>query len=196
MVLISCGIFREELKYLAAEKKADLKVYFLDAALHVNFDKLRSRLIEALDECRKRGEEPALLYGNCHPEMDEIAASYGAGRIDAGNCLEALAGREEIRRLDAEAKTFFLTAGWVNNWEKMFKLGAEDFGFDFKAMFSDYKRIVVFDSGVIPINEEKVRRLSAFTSLRVEKVPLSLDRLSKLIEGLQKAQDPGSKEPS
>lgn len=191
MLLISCGIFREELEYLAAEKKVDLKVYFLDAALHVNFDKLRSRLIEALEECRKTGEEPAILYGHCHPDMDEIAASYGARRIDAGNCLEALAGREEIRRLDAEARTFFLTAGWVNNWEKMFALGAEDFGFDFKSMFSSYKRILVFDSGVIPINEEKVRRLSNYTSLPVERTPLSLDRFVKLIEGLQKTESPG-----
>jgi hypothetical protein len=186
MVLISCGIFREELKYLAEEKQTDLNVFFLEAALHVNFNKLRSGLIEALDACRQRGEEPLLLYGNCHPEMDKIAAAYSARRIDAGNCLEALAGRDEIQRLDAEAKTFFLTAGWVNNWEEMFNLGVEDLGLDFRAMFSPYKRIVVFDSGVIPINEEKVRRLSAYTSLPVEKSPLCLDHFMKLLEDLQK----------
>ncbi len=165
-------------------------MYFLDAALHVNFDKLRSRLIEALDECLMRGEAPAILYGHCHPEMDEIAASYGARRIEAGNCLEALAGRDEIRRLDAEAKTFFLTAGWVNNWEKMFNSGAKDFGFDFRPMFSAYKRIVLFDSGVIPINEEKVRKMSDYTSLPVEKRHISLDRFMKLIECMEKGGGP------
>ena len=186
-MVISCGIFREELEYLIAEKKVDFNVVFLDPTLHVNFDRLRSRLVEALDNCTKRGEKPLLIYGKCHPDMDKIAAGYGARRIDAGNCLEALAGRDEIRRLDGEAKTFFLTAGWINNWEKMFNVGFEDFGYDFRAMFSTYKRIVVFDSGVSPINEEKVLRLSDYTSLPVEKLPLSLARFMKLIEDLQKA---------
>jgi hypothetical protein len=44
----------------------------------------------------------------------ERVESYGAKKIDAANCLEAIVGRGEIRKIDAEAKTFFLTAGSVN----------------------------------------------------------------------------------
>lgn len=181
VLFISCGIFKEELEYLAREKKLDINVLFLDAALHVNFDRLKESLIQALKERRSEGAELRVLYGHCHPEIMEILDSYGAKKIDAGNCLEAIVGREEIRRIDAEAKTFFLTAGWVNNWESMFALGQQDFHFDFSSMFGKYRRIMVFDTGVIPIDEKKVEQFSRFTNLPVERRRISLDHLLKLI---------------
>jgi hypothetical protein len=111
----------------------------------------------------------------------EIVEHYGAKKIDAANCLEAIVGREEIRKIDAEAKTFFLTAGWVNNWEGMFARGREDFNFDFSSMFGQYKRVMVFDTGVIPIDEEKVGQFSRFAKLPVERRRISLDHLLGLV---------------
>jgi hypothetical protein len=184
VLFISCGIFQEELEYLVREKALDLKVLFLDAALHVNFDRLKERLTQALEGQRKEGMELKVLYGHCHPEIMEIVERYGAKKIDAANCLEAIVGREEIRRLDAEAKTFFLTAGWVNNWESMFALGKEDFNFDFSSMFGQYKRVVVFDTGVIAIDEKKVEQFSKLTNLPVERRRITLDHLVDLISGL------------
>ncbi len=184
VIFISCGIFREELEYLAKEKRLARNIFFLDAALHVNFDKLKAKLIEALEENRRPGMELRVVYGSCHPEMSQILDRYGAKKIKAGNCLEALAGHEEIKKLDREAKTFFLSAGWVNNWEEMFALGKEDFDFDFKSMFSSYKRIVVFDTGVIPIDEDKVAKFSEFTGLPVERRRITLDHLLNLIKSI------------
>src|SRR5512147_1936761 len=181
VLFISCGIFKEELEHLAREKELDVDVLFLDAALHVNFDRLKERLIEALEEGRRKGAELKVLYGHCHPEIMEIMKRYGAKKIDAGNCLEAIVGREEIRKIDAEAKTFFLTAGWVNNWEGMFALGRADFNFDFSTMFGKYKRVMVFDTGVIPIDEEKVEQFKKLTNLPVERRRISLDHLLGLI---------------
>jgi hypothetical protein len=181
VVYISCGIFREELEYLAREKKLDLKVLFLDAALHVNFDRLKERLIQALEDQRKEGTELKVLYGHCHPEILEIVKRYGAKKINVTNCLEAIVGREAIRKIDAEAKTFFLTAGWVNNWESMFALGQKDFHFDFGSMFDQYKRVVLFDTGVIPIDQKKVEQFSRLTKLPVERRRISLDHLLELI---------------
>jgi hypothetical protein len=172
------------LEYLVREKALDLKVLFLDAALHVNFDRLKERLTQALEGQRKEGMELKVLYGHCHPEIMEIVDRYGAKKIDAGNCLEAIVGREEIRRLDAEAKTFFLTAGWVNNWESMFALGKEDFNFDFSSMFGPYKRVIVFDTGVIAIDENKVEQFSKLANLPVERRRITLDHLVDLISGL------------
>ena len=184
VVFISCGIFREELGYLVREKGLDWNVVFLDAALHVNFDKLKAKLIEALEENRKTGAEIKVIYGHCHPDIQEILERYGAKRIAAGNCLEAMVGQEEVMRLNAEATSFFLSAGWVNAWEDMFTLGKEDFDFDFKTMFANYRRIIVFDTGVIPIDEEKVRKFSEFTGLPVERRMITLDRLLELIKKL------------
>jgi len=184
VIFISCGIFREELEYLVREKGLDWDILFLDAALHINFDKLKDRLTEALEKCREEGREIKVIYGHCHPDIQEILERYGAKRIAAGNCLEAMVGAEEVARLNAEAITFFLSAGWVNNWEKMFTLGKEDFDFDFKTMFLHYRRIVVFDTGVIPIDEEKVKKFGDFTGLPVERKMITLDRLLGLIRAI------------
>ncbi len=183
-VFISCGIFRAELEHLAKEGLFGSNVTFLDAALHVNFDRLHDRLAAALEQARASGAELKIIYGHCHPDMTELLDQYGARKIKAGNCIEAIVGREEIAKLDAEAKTFFLTAGWINNYENIFAAGEEDFGFDFSSMFSDYKRIVVFDTGVIPIDEEKVQKFSLFTGLPVERVRITLDRFLELVRNI------------
>lgn len=182
LIFISCGIFREELEYLKREKGLDWHIMFLDAALHVNFDKLKEKLVSALEESRRKGIAIKVIYGHCHPEIEDILERYRARRIAAGNCLEAMVGQEEVIRLNAEATSFFLSAGWVNAWEDMFTLGKEDFGFDFKTMFTNYKRIIVFDTGVIPINEQKVRKFSEFTGLPVERRMITLEHLLGLIE--------------
>jgi hypothetical protein len=182
VIFISCGIFKEELKYLLKEKGLDWKIIYLEPALHVNFDRLKAALIEALEENHKARVELKVLYGHCHPEIMQILEHYDAKKIGAGNCLEAMVGPAEIRRLNQEAKAFFLSVGWVNNWGKMFAMGRRDFGFDFNAMFDDYKRIIVFDTGIIPIDEEKVERFSTFTKLPVERKPITLDYFLNLIE--------------
>jgi hypothetical protein len=83
-----------------------------------------------------------VLYGHCHPDIIEILEHYNAKKIKAGNCLEAMVGPDEIKRLNQEGKAFFLSVGWVNNWEKMFALGKESFDFDIKPMFDGYRRII------------------------------------------------------
>jgi len=184
VLYISCGIFREELRLLAREGRFAGEVVFLDAALHVNFDRLRARLESALERARRTGAEPRVLYGHCHPDITEILGRYGAKKLAAGNCLEAFVGPEEIMRLNAEATSFFLSAGWVNAWERMFEQGKADFDFDFTTMFEHYRRIVVFDTGVIPLNEEKILRFSTFTGLPVERRSITLDRFLGLVAGI------------
>ncbi len=184
VIFISCGIFREEIEYLVREKGLDWNVFFLDAALHVNFDKLKEKMVAALEKSREKGLEMRVIYGHCHPDIIEILNRYGARKLRARNCLEAMVGREEIERLDKEAKTFFLSAGWVKAWEDMFALGKKDFDFDFRSMFANYKRIIVFDTGVIPIDEEKVRKFSEFTGLPVERRMISLDYLLDLVKAI------------
>ena len=183
-VFISCGIFRAEIEYLRQNRQFNGEIEFLDTALHVNFDRLRTALEKALEKAKAAGVVPKVLYGYCHPEMAAILEPYGANKICAGNCLEAIVGKEEIERLDAEARTFFLTAGWVNNIERIFALGRKDFGFDFSSMFQSYRRIIVFETGVIPIDEEKVAAFSRLTGLPVERMEVGFDRLLRLISEL------------
>ena len=182
--LVSCGIFREELEHLVGEGKLSADIVFLDAALHVNFDKLKEGLVRALDGKRQKGCEVNVLYGACHPEMAEILECYGAKRMAASNCLEALVGADEMRRLESAGKTFFLSAGWINNWEKMFALGKEDFEFDFEAMLRPYTRVIVFETGVIPIDEARLLKFQQLTHLPVERKAISLDHLVDQLQSI------------
>jgi hypothetical protein len=184
VLFISCGIFKEEIEYLIKSKGLKWNMVFLDAALHVNFDKLKAELVRALEEHQGDKKELKVLYGHCHPDIMEILDNYGAKKLQAGNCLEAMVGREEVNRLNEEGKAFFLSAGWVENWENMFKLGKEDFDFDFTTMFKNYERIVVFDTGVIPIDNEKINAFSEFTKLPVVRKNISLDHLQSLIDNI------------
>lgn len=184
VLFISCGIFKEELQYLLRKKRLDWNIIYLEAALHVNFDRLKTALVEALEKNRNAGTELKVLYGRCHPEIMEILEQYNAKKIDARNCLEAMVGAEEIIRLNQEGKAFFLSVGWINNWEKMFAQGKKDFDFDFQTMFVGYERIIVFDTGIIPIDEEKVERFSKFTRLPVERQPISLDYFLSLMKSI------------
>jgi len=184
VLFISCGIFKEEIEFLAREKKFPHRVIFLDAALHVNFDRLKASLVDALEKNRAEGAAIKVLYGHCHPEIMDLLKRYGAKKLRAGNCLEAFVGHEEVVRLNKEAISFFLSAGWIDNWEKIFEAGKKDFGFDFRSMFKQYKRILVFDTGVIPLNEEKVRLFSEFTGLPVERMSITLDHFLGLIQSL------------
>lgn len=181
VIFISCGIFKNELEFLVRKKGLEWNIIFLDAALHVNFDQLKKQLVNVLEEHSKTGKELNVLYGHCHPEIMEIMERYGAKKMNAGNCLEAIVGAEEIQRLDSEAKSFFLTVGWVNNWKKMFDLGKSEFKFDFKSMFANYERIIVFDTHILPLDEDSIREFSEFTNLPIERKTITLDHLLNLI---------------
>jgi hypothetical protein len=185
IIYISCGIFRAELEYLVREKGLDWNIIFLDAGLHVNFDKLKNALVETLERHSAPDVKLKVIYGYCHPDIVEILHHYGAQKLSAGNCLESMIGAEEVMRLNAEATAFFLSAGWVNNWEHVFDAGKADFDFDFKSMFTNYKRIIVFDTGVIPIDESKVQRFSAFTGLPVERRMITLDYFFERVNSIR-----------
>lgn len=182
--IISCGIFREELEYLLKEKELKGNVTFLDAALHVNYDKLKKQLVDTLERLGQEGNVLNVLYGHCHPEMAAILDRYGAKKIEAANCLEAIVGKDEIRTLASEAKTFFLTAGWVNNWKNMFELGEKDLHIDFKSMFTDYERIIVFESEFIPIDEERLHEFSRYTGLPVERRSITLEHFRNIVNDM------------
>jgi hypothetical protein len=66
----------------------------------------------------------------------------------------------------------------------MFETGKKDFGYDFRSMFEHYKRILVFDTGVIPLDEERMQRFSEFTGLPVERMHITLDHFLGLVKSL------------
>ena len=81
--LICCSIMQNELERLCKDKNVEIN--YIDAALHVNPDKLAAALETAMAE--SDGNDVLVIGNKCHPDMEKIVA--GRGRvIAADNCIE------------------------------------------------------------------------------------------------------------
>lgn len=176
--IICCGILKDELDYLTRGR--DTEVLYIDAALHVDFNRLAGALKDVLNNA---GGEGALLVigGKCHPDMEKMTAECGGRLVGAGNCIEMLLG-DKMAEVDAESRTFYLTSGWLDNWRKIFIEGLKWDGIDARQNFGYYDRILLLDTGVVPIDEEKVLEFYDYTQVPVEIMQVGLDNLRKLLE--------------
>ncbi|MDN5347673.1 MAG: hypothetical protein PWP65_1237 [Clostridia bacterium] len=183
--LICCGILQKELEQIFNESFADnnnvsARVY-LEPALHVDLDKLYSILEDTLANLSRKNKKLVLVYGaNCHPEMEVLARHFGASTIPARNCIEMLLG-EEIIKVNQEAKTFYLTPGWLENWKNIFINGLGWDSIDARQNFAVYNRILLLDTGVTPLAEEKILEFFDYTQIPVETRRIGLQNLRKLI---------------
>ncbi len=176
--ILCCGMLQREVEYLLAGK--DVTVTYLDPGLHVDFGRLAKTLGQSLREAT--GQAPAVVYGQaCHPAMVEMVAAHGGRLLEAVNCIEALLG-DRLAELDAGGKTFYLSVGWLENWRKMFveELRCEESAA--RELFAGYDRLLLLDTGILPLEQEKAREFAVFTGLPVEMIPISLEHLRRRLE--------------
>jgi len=114
ILLIGCGILKKEVNFLIAKNGWPVDTFFLDSALHVDFDGLSSTLTTALKKYSER--DIVIFYGACHPLMEEMLDTAKTHHTRGQNCVEMLLGPA---RFNAELKTgaFFLLEEWACRWE-------------------------------------------------------------------------------
>ena len=88
LLIIGCGILKKEVEFLIVRNKWPADTLFLDSSLHIDFDKLSSRLSETLKKYNNRNV--IVLYGSCHPNIDNITESAGSYKLPVQNCIEML----------------------------------------------------------------------------------------------------------
>ena len=178
--LLCCGILRHELEHLLGDQ--NFNITYLDAALHVDFDELAQAVTAGL---RGMGDGyiPVIMGCQCHPELEQIAAEYGGRVMQAKSCIEMLLG-DKMAELDAEAKTFYLTGGWLENWRQIFIEGMKWDAVDARQNFGYYDRILLLDTGIVPISEEDLLEFYDYAQVPVETMPVDLGHLRKLLEQL------------
>lgn len=108
--LIGCGILAREVEWLIVKNGWPMKVFFLDSALHIDFEALKDRLTTALDQYRECS--PLIFYGACHPRMEDILAERKLLRTRGQNCLDMLLGNE-IFTAELSQGAFFLLEDWA-----------------------------------------------------------------------------------
>ena len=176
--ILCCGILQREVEYLLLGK--NVAVTYLDPGLHVDFARLAKTLGQNLSD--SDGLKPVVVYGHaCHPAMGKMAAAHGGRLMEAVNCIEAILG-DRLAELDAGGKTFYLSVGWLENWRKIF---VEELACDensAREIFAGYDRLLLLDTGIWPLDQEKVREFAAFTGLPVEAMPISLEHLRRRLE--------------
>ena len=188
-VFIGCSILKNELKQVLQEMGLQNKMVFIDAALHVNIDRLETALRGELEETSSIGQ-PIILVGNkCHPDMDLIAKDYDGQVVPRANCLELLLG-DKMKELNKDAKIFYTTSAWLSKWKEIFmtELGWDEI--DGRQNFGYYDKILLLDWGT-PIDDLDVLEFYDFTQVPIEIYPITLDNLkaelSKLLAGKSKA---------
>jgi hypothetical protein len=114
--LVGCSALRKEVVWLAEKNHWPLDTQFMDSALHIDFDKLADRLTSVLS--RHADQHPIVLYGACHPNMEQLLQDAGALRVQGQNCVEMLLGQTAFTAELAQG-AFFLLEDWARRWEEI-----------------------------------------------------------------------------
>ncbi len=176
-VFVGCSMLEKEIKQVMQEIGLENKMFFIDAALHVNLDRLEESLCGKLDEAIKIAK-PIILVGNkCHPSINQIAQRYDSQIVTRSNCIELLLG-DTMKELDREAKIFYITSGWLEKWREIFITGLGWDGIDARQNFGFYDKILLLDLGT-PIDEETLLDFFEYTQIPIEPYPISLESLKK-----------------
>lgn len=180
-ILIACKIFFDELQY-CLPPKADLKIIWIEAALHVNFTRLEEELKKSLSEAAAIGSEIQLFLGiGCHPDIIKLAKEFGARISPVKNCLEAFLGarQNELEKND----TMILTPGWIRAWLSiMAALGWDEV--DVRMNYGRYQRILLLEPGINPLTDEEILSFFDLIQVPIEIEPLELSHFKALLINL------------
>ncbi|OIQ58528.1 hypothetical protein MOTE_18980 [Moorella thermoacetica] len=180
---ICCSVLAGEIKKVLNDLhlKADLSC--LTPGLHVDNRKLEQKLVPALEDCCSKN--PVLIYGSqCHPEMKTWQRKYNFRQPEEPDCIGILLGQERREQFSREARTFYLTPGWLQHWKEIFE---ENLGWDKTEAhlnFGRYERILFLDSGISTVDEEKLLEFFDYTGVPIEIRPVGLNHITNLIQKL------------
>jgi len=116
LLLMGCGILRQEVRFLIEKNNWPVDTQFFDSALHCEFDKLAACLTTGLT--KQTGREVVIFYGTCHPLMDRMLDEARTFRTEGQNCVDMLLGNELFTQ-ELLAGAFFLMEEWAKRWERI-----------------------------------------------------------------------------
>jgi len=180
--IIACGIFEKEIELLRPDLGFSFRAHYLAPGLHVDFDDLRTAIAAKLWECSSGGPEGTIvMYGQCHPKMDEILAPHHAALIDCQNCVDAFITRQGMERKARDGLYFYLSPGWLDAWKEIFRRmnwGLEEA----RLAMGSFKGSVYIDT--LKDAQERERDLLEFfdfTNLPYQVMPVDLCHFKSLI---------------
>ncbi len=192
--VVSCGTLRDELSALWEEGFLDAdRVLFTAPGLHERprelAGQLKRQLIKAGEEAARTivvyGDKCFVDYGDPSRDVDALIREQtpAAVRVSAGNCVDMLADAEQRERIAHGQRVYWLTPGWLRHWRYIFQdwdagKANETFPQNDKAVLLDG---IGFFGKWSEEKPEEVLSFSDWMTIPIEPVPVSLDRLRRLL---------------
>lgn len=174
-LLVSCGIFREELARLGPVVMSQARPVFLDSMMHMHPSKL-DKILQGMAQNEDR--RLLLVYGDCCPHMGELAALPNVRKVRGINCCDIILGHDAYRQLRRKGAFFFMPE-WTSRWEQIFQieLGLKNQQLAREFMHEMHRRLIYLDTGLTVIPHETLADIGAFFDMHVEIQPVGLEQL-------------------
>lgn len=180
--IIACSVFQKELEALREVLGFPFEVHYLGAGLHVNFDDLLEALQAELKNCTDNGYEGIIvLYGQCHPKIDDIIKPYKAVLVNCQNCVDAFITRKGLEETAKKGLYFFLSPGWLDAWKDIFeRMNWEPA--DARMQMGSFRGALYLDTMKdAQEREQELLEFFDFTNLPYQIMPTSLSHFKSLI---------------
>ena len=191
--VVACGTLRREMRRLAETGFLD-RDRLTAPGLHEWPRTLEEQLTRQLEKACSNSEPVIVAYGEkCYldPETgvdtDGLLGRFGGRvrRVQAKNCVDMLAGTEERSQVAKDARVYWLTPGWVQHWDFIFKdwdaaKANETFPANDRAIVLD--ALGYYDS-LSQADPEEILRICDWMGLQMTPQPISLQRLKALLLG-------------
>lgn len=163
--------------------------------------RLKKQLARQLEKARAVAGRVIVAYGEkclfdveAGADTDALLAEFApdAARIPAKNCVDMLADEAQRKRLAGGDKVYWLTPGWLEYWDFIFKdwdaaKANETFPANDRAILLD---AVGYYDNLSQTDPERILRICDWMKIQVEPQTISLERLVAVL--LQSAQRLGT----
>jgi Protein of unknown function (DUF1638) len=181
-IAIACTAVRPELKRLTAEGLIDFPIHYISSSLHMRPDKLQSAMAELIEKEQAPDKRIVLIYGDCHPYIEDMTDGDRVARVRATNCVEMLLGKNRYKDLIKNG-SFILLPEWTKRWHEIFgQFPGTSRETAMEILRCQHTNLVYANTGERAIPYEALKTCSAYTGLPFEIIDTSLDHLILLIK--------------
>jgi len=200
--VVACGTLRREMLHLAETGFVDRdRILFTAPGLHEWPQMLKTQLTRQLDKARSVADRVIVVYGKkCYLDIEAgididtllTGLAPSVVRVSARNCVDMLADENERNRLAGGEKVYWLTPGWMEYWDSIFKdwdaaKANETFPANDRAILLD--AVGYYDS-LSQTDPERILRICDWMRLQIAPQTISLERLKAVL--LESAQRLGT----
>jgi hypothetical protein len=192
--VIACKVMEEEMRRC---QRKDTTFVFLDQGLHMTPKLLREKVQQEVDKASRTDDDFVLIgYGLCGNGILGVQARGKPLILPAiHDCISLFLGSGEryYKEFRKESGTFFLSPGWIDGGETPLSL-YEEYKTKYEAdtakwmieeQFKDYKRVVLIDTKISPIDEYRVetKKNADFLGLQYGEIQGSPNFFKKFLTG-------------